>query len=209
MPCSRLPFVLLGLYILEAVVLGIAPVDRKVWWAENLTAWIPIAVVCLLYWRKVCFSNTAYLLMWLFFTLHTIGGHFTFANVPMQTVTDLCAFQRNHYDRICHFLVGVFAYPAMEYFDRNNLIRGRTLMFILTVLGIFGFAAIFEIIEWIYAVVADPEAGIMFLGSQGDVWDAQKDMLADGLGAICFAGLYCWTNRNKNDSTKMARCKSK
>ncbi|NLF93025.1 MAG: DUF2238 domain-containing protein [Oligosphaeraceae bacterium] len=203
MSCSRLPFVLLGLYILEAVVLGIAPVDRTIWWAENLTAWIPIAAICLLYWRKIRFSDTAYLLMWLFFTLHTIGGHYTFAQVPMQTVTDLCAFQRNHYDRICHFLVGVFAYPAMEYFERNDLVRGRPLMFTLTVLGVFGFAAIFEVIEWIFAVVADPQAGTLFLGSQGDVWDAQKDMLADGLGAICCAGLYCRNNRNSPARTGM------
>ena len=58
---------LLLLYVVEAALLGIAPVDRSVWWAENLTAWIPIGVILLMYWRGIRFSNTAYALMFIFF----------------------------------------------------------------------------------------------------------------------------------------------
>ena len=65
----------------------------------------------------------------------------------------------------------------------------------LTVLSIFGVAAIFELVEWQYAAWSDPAAGAAFLGSQGDVWDAQKDMLSDGLGAIVFSFLYCLRRR--------------
>ena len=93
---SIIPFCLLLLYVVEAVLLGIAPVDRSVWWAENLTAWIPIAVIVMMYWRGIRFSNTAYCLMFIFFALPTIGGHYTFEHVPIDAVTRLFGFERNH-----------------------------------------------------------------------------------------------------------------
>ena len=188
---SNIPLILLLIYIVEAVLLGIAPVDRSVWWAENLTVWIPIAVLVLMYWRGMRFSNTAYCLMFVFFALHTIGGHYTFEHVPMGAITRLFGFERNHFDRICHFLVGLFAFPTLEYLERNGLVKGRRLLCLLTIMSIFGFAAIFELIEWCYAVFANAQSGTLFLGSQGDIWDAQKDMLADGLGAICTSAAYC------------------
>ena len=196
---SRLPLVLLLLYILEAALLGISPVDRGVWWAENLTAWIPIVVLLLMYWRGMRFSAAAYCLMFVFFALHTVGGHYTFEQVPIGAVTRFFGFERNHYDRLCHFCVGLFAFPVLEYLERNGLVKGRRLLCLLTVMSIFGFAAIFELIEWCYAVWADAQSGTLFLGSQGDVWDAQKDMLADGLGAICTTVFYCILRRPRGD----------
>ena len=190
-PESRLPLCLLILYALTAVLLGISPVDRTVWWAENVVAWIPIAAILVMYWRGIRFSGVAYSLMFLFFVLHTIGGHYTFEHVPFGAVTRFFGFERNNYDRICHFCVGLFAFPMLEYLERNRLVKGRYLLCLLTVMSIFGFAAIFELIEWWYAVLADEQSGILFLGSQGDIWDAQKDMLADGLGAICTTIFYC------------------
>lgn len=192
---SRLfPLILLVIYIAEAVLLGISPVNRSVWWAENLTAWIPVTVLILMYWRGIRFSNIAYSLMFVFFFLHTIGGHYTFEQVPIDAFTRFFGFERNHYDRLCHFMVGVFAYPTMEYLERNALVKGRKLLCFLTVMSIFGFAAIFELVEWCYAISADAQSGTLFLGSQGDIWDAQKDMLADGLGAICTSLAYCIIN---------------
>ena len=189
---------LLVLYVVEAILLGISPVDRNVWWAENLTAWIPIGAILLMYWRGIRFSNTAYFLMFVFFAMHTIGGHYTFEHVPIGAVTRFFGFGRNHYDRLCLFLVGLFAFPTLEYLERNNLVKGRRLLCFLTVMGIFGFAAIFELIEWCYAALADAQSGTLFLGSQGDVRDAQKDMLADGLGAICTTAGYCLLRPRKS-----------
>lgn len=179
------------LYVVEAAVLGIAPVDRGVWWAENITVWIPVAALLVMYAKGIRFSNTACFLMFLFFAMHTVGGHYTFEHVPMGPVTDFFGFRRNHFDRVCHFLVGVFAFPVLEYFEREKLVKGRRLLCFLVVMCIFGFAAIFELAEWAYAELADPQSGTLFLGSQGDVWDAQKDMLCDGLGAIVTAFFYC------------------
>ena len=199
---SFIPLCLLLLYVMEAALLGIAPVDRNVWWAENITAWIPIGVILLMYWRGIRFSNTAYCLMFIFFAMHTIGGHYTFEHVPFGAVTRFFGFERNHYDRLCHFLVGLFAFPTLEYLERNNLVKGRRLLCLLTVMAIFGFAAIFELIEWCYAALADAQSGTLFLGSQGDVWDAQKDMLADGLGAICTTIFYCLLRPKPFSGTK-------
>ena len=189
---------LLAGYAAVAVVLGIAPVDRAVWWAENLTAWIPVAALVVLWARGVRFSRTAYALMFVFFVMHTVGGHYTFENVPFGWVTRTFGFARNHYDRVCHFAVGVFAWPAMEWLEGTGRVRGRRTLAAVAVFGILGFAALFEIVEWTYAAFADPQSGTLFLGSQGDPWDAQKDMLADGLGALCTAFAYCLVRRNPN-----------
>ena len=187
------------LYAVWAAVLGVAPVDRGVWWAENITVWIPVAALLVMYAKKIRFSNTACCLMFLFFAMHTIGGHYTFEHVPIDAVTRLLGFERNHYDRLCHFLVGLFAFPTLEYLEENRLVRGRRLLCLLTVMSIFGFAAIFELIEWCYAALADTQSGTLFLGSQGDIWDAQKDMLADGLGAICTTAAYCFIRSAKTE----------
>ena len=82
----------------------------------------------------------------------------------------------------------------MEALEKYDFVKNRIVAFIVTVMAVFGFAGIFEIIEWLYAVWSSPEAGTAFLGSQGDVWDAQKDILADGTGAILFATIYCIAN---------------
>lgn len=189
---------LLAGYAAVAAVLGIAPVDRAVWWAENLTVWIPVAALVVLWARGVRFSRTAYALMFVFFVMHTVGGHYTFENVPFGWVTRTFGFARNHYDRVCHFAVGVFAWPAMEWLEETGRVRGRRTLAAIAVFGILGFAALFEIVEWTYAAFADPQSGTLFLGSQGDPWDAQKDMLADGLGALCTAFAYCLVRRNPN-----------
>ncbi len=184
------PIILLTLYLLETMALGVDPSSRSTWLAESITAWIPLACLIVLYVRKIRFSNTAYLCMALWFFLHTIGGHYTFAEVPFDWITNTFHFSRNNFDRICHFMVGSFAYVLLEVSERYRLVRIFGLSVFLTIMTIFGFAAIFELIEWIYAECSSPEDGIAFLGSQGDIWDAQKDMLADGLGAICFSALY-------------------
>lgn len=194
---SVFPAILLIAYAIIAAVLGIAPVDRAVWWAENLTAWIPVAALVVLWARGVRFSRTAYALMFVFFVMHTVGGHYTFENVPFGWVTRTFGFSRNHYDRVCHFAVGLFAWPAMEWLEGTGRVRGRRTLAAIAVFGILGFAALFEIVEWTYAAFADPQSGTLFLGSQGDPWDAQKDMLADGLGALCTAIAYCVVRRRR------------
>lgn len=185
----KVPHLLLGLYAVYFAVAGLAPYSREVWVAEN----IPIVIIVLALtstYRLFAFSNTSYLMMSVLVFLHTTGGHYTFERVPFGLVTDLFGFTRNHFDRVAHFSVGFYAYPIAEFIWRKGYSRSRGLLAFTGITAIFTVAAVYEIIEWWYAASADPEAGIAFLGSQGDVWDAQKDMFSDGLGAICASAFF-------------------
>lgn len=183
-------FVLLSLYAVLFLFLAISPTDRLTWFAENLTVWIIVAVILVLYVRGIRFSALSYSLMFMLIYLHTIGGHFTFAQVPFGWVTDTFGFERNHFDRVAHFSVGFYAFPIMEWLQTKRLVVNRFLLFTYPVFTIATIAMSYEIIEWVYAAQAGGEAGIAYLGSQGDIWDAQKDMLADTLGAITVSIIY-------------------
>ena len=191
----RLPVLLFALYLLEFAVLAIRPVSRPTWISENVTVLCVVVPLVGLYLQGIRFSNAAYLLMSVLIYLHTVGGHYTFAQVPFGWVTDLIGAQRNHFDRLAHFSVGFYAWALMEFVETRRLSARRAFSFVFAVAAIFAVASLFEIVEWLYAVSADPVAGAEFLGSQGDIWDAQKDMLADGLGALVAASAYAFAHR--------------
>ena len=188
------PFALLGLYALVFTLCAIAPYDRSVWWAENIPVLIVVGALAWLS-RLHRFSNTSYILMSVFIILHTIGGHYTFARVPFDWVTEFFGFERNHYDRIAHFSVGFYAYAIAEVLMIRRLVHTRWIVALFPVFAIASLAGAYEIFEWQYAVSADPQAGIAVLGSQGDIWDAQKDMLADTLGAILVTICFFYQHR--------------
>jgi len=175
---------LLVAYGILFLILAINPVDRMTWFVENLTVWIILAFILGLYWSGIRFSRIAYALMFVLIYLHTIGGHWTFALVPFDWVTDFFGFSRNHFDRIAHFSVGFYAFAIAEWLWNKKLVANKFILFTYSIFVIATTAMSYELIEWIYAALANPEAGIAYLGSQGDIWDAQKDMLADTLGAI-------------------------
>ncbi len=185
-----------AIYALVFVVCAIAPHDRGVWWAENLPILL-IAGLVYAFGRKRPFSPLAYGLMLVLLVLHTIGGHYTFERVPFGWITDTFGFERNHYDRIAHFSVGFYAYPVAEALYRARAVNLRWLLLTIPILSILSVAALYELFEWGYAVFSDPAAGIAVLGSQGDVWDAQKDILADGLGALVATLLFAVLHRGE------------
>ncbi|QGY40839.1 DUF2238 domain-containing protein [Pseudodesulfovibrio cashew] len=188
---SRFPAFLAGLFVLFWGALAIDPVMRDVWWAENLPI-MGVFLLLVLTFRKFRFSNLAYALMAVWMVLHTIGGHYTFANVPFDAVTDFFGFERNHFDRLGHYSIGFYAYPIAELLTRKKLAH-PVVTSLFALFAIMALAAGYEIIEWWYAVLAGGEAGIEFLGSQGDIWDAQTDMLCDTLGAISVLVLFRFT----------------
>ena len=191
---ARFPLILFAAYIVLFTVCAIRPYDRATWVSENIPIVLIVGVLAVLY-RKFQFSNTAYGLMSVLVFLHTIGGHYTFERVPFGFVTDLFGFARNHFDRMSHFSVGFYAYAIAELCVRRRLVRSPWVLALFPIFAIFTVAATYEIIEWWYAANADAAAGAAFLGSQGDIWDAQKDMLADGLGSIVATGMFFLLNR--------------
>jgi putative membrane protein len=186
---DTIPFLLLGLYLLVFALCAIAPYDRAVWWAENIPVLLVVGTIVGLS-RLHHFSNTSYVLMAVFILLHTVGGHYTFERVPFDWFSGLFGFERNHYDRIAHFSVGFYAYPLAEWLVTRRLVRTGWLVALFPLFTIIAVAGMYEVFEWQYALSADPTAGLAVLGSQGDIWDAQKDILADTLGAMLVLVLY-------------------
>lgn len=182
---------LLGLYALLFAALAFNPYDRATWLAENLTVWIIVGVITLLWWRGIRFSNTACVFASVLIYLHTLGGHYTFERVPFGWVTGYFGFHRNHFDRVAHFSVGLYAFAIAEWLHTKRLVANRFLLFTYPVFVIATIAMSYELIEWWYAAAAESaEAASNYLGSQGDIWDAQKDMLSDTLGGIVATSMY-------------------
>jgi len=181
---SKFLFWLLGVYGILFSVLAINPIDRATWFAENLTVWIILAVIMGLYVKKIRFSKIAYAFMFILIYLHTIGGHYTFALVPFDWFTNFFGFTRNHFDRVAHFSVGFYAFAVAEWIWTKRLVSNKFLLFTYPIFLIATIAVSYEWVEWIFAINAAPDAAADYLGSQGDIWDAQKDMLMDTLGAI-------------------------
>ena len=169
-------------YIALLIFSSIEPYSRAVWIAEVIPAIVIFSGIWLMsnYHR---FSPTAYFLMFIWLALHTIGAKYTFALVPFDCFNEFFDSSRNHFDRVAHYSIGLYAYPIAEYLiSHKKMPYGFSVAFAL--FSIMSLAAGYEIIEWWYAALAGGDEGIAFLGSQGDVWDAQKDMLMDTLGAI-------------------------
>lgn len=190
----RFPLALSAMFLVVALWSGIAPLDRAVWWAEVVPIFAVFAALLITY-PRFRFSNLAYFFMSLWLFMHLVGAHYTFANVPFEwgnrLLSPLLGEGRNHYDRLAHYIIGFYSYPMMEWLLRRQLC-GVKLAFFFSLFFIMSVAGVYEIIEWQYAVIEGGDAGIEFLGSQGDIWDAQKDVLADTLGALTALLFYLW-----------------
>ncbi len=164
--------------------LAIAPVDRHDWFLENLLAVALVAVLVRTY-RLFAFSLPSYYLILAFLVLHAIGAHYTYAEVPFGFwLKDTWTLNRNPFDRLVHFAYGVLLiYPFREVLVRLAGVQGLWAAY-LSVSGILAQSAFFEVVEAIVAVIVSPELGSLYLGTQGDEWDAQKDMAAAFAGAL-------------------------
>ncbi|MCZ4373097.1 DUF2238 domain-containing protein [Vibrio diazotrophicus] len=166
---------------------AISPASRAVWVAEIIPALLILVIVWLVS-MKQRLSTTSYTLFFIWLTLHTIGAKYTFSEVPFDWFNTLIGSERNNFDRVAHFSIGLYAYPIAELLIRNKLAKP----FFASSYALFcimSIAAGYEIVEWWYAALAGGDEGIAFLGSQGDIWDAQKDMLCDTLGALASLSL--------------------
>jgi putative membrane protein len=185
----KLHHLLLTSYLIAWCVLALSPVDRKDWLLENLLAVSTVAVLILTY-RRFAFSDVSYILITVFMILHAIGAHYTYAKVPFGFwMKDAFDLSRNHFDRIVHFAFGfLLAYPAYELFLRAAKVRSGWALF-MAAIAVISLSGTFEVVESWVAQIASPELGDAYLGTQGDIWDAQKDMTLAIIGALITVGL--------------------
>lgn len=184
------PAVLLAGYIAVFIWGAINPYDRTTWWVENVPIVAIVVTLVVLYVRGVRFSPLAYFMMAVLPYWHTVGGHYTFERVPFDWFNHAFGFQRNMFDRVGHFSVGFFAFGILEYLvTRQKMSLPLACLFALFAIAFVAMS--YELIEWGYAAYGgNAQAGANFLGSQGDVWDAQKDMFMDTLGAVAAVMLF-------------------
>ncbi len=184
-------------------MLAIAPVSRPDWMLENALSVAAVAVLALTY-RRFRFSRLSYTMMFLFLSLHEVGAHYTYSLVPYDAACQrwlgfsldaALGFERNMFDRLVHFAYGLLlAYPIREIFLRIVDVRGFWGYFLPLDLTM-STSMIYELIEWGAAMAFGSELGQAYLGTQGDVWDAHKDMALASVGALCAMAVTLAINR--------------
>jgi putative membrane protein len=189
---ERYPRVLLTLLVAISALLAIAPHDRADWALENALLVVGVAVLVATH-ERLPLSRVSYTLIFLFLCLHTVGAHYTYSLVPYDawfqaltghTLSSLTGWDRNHYDRLVHLAYGLLlAYPAREVFLRVADVRGFW-GYLLPLDMTMATSVIYELIEWGAASLFGGDLGVAYLGTQGDQWDAQKDMALATVGAI-------------------------
>lgn len=192
--------IVLGIFLAYGLfwsVLAVAPVSRHDWLLENLLT-VGLVTTLVFTYRRFPFSLTSYGLIAAFMMLHAIGAHYTYSEVPFGFwLKDVLALSRNPFDRIVHFAYGLLlAYPLRELLVRLAGLRGGWSYF-LPVTGVLAQSGFFEVVEAIVAMIVSPELGSMYLGTQGDEWDAQKDMAAAFAGATLTMAVTAWSGKNR------------
>lgn len=189
---NRFSLLLLGSFLVLWSALAFNPHSRADWLLENVLLLMGVAAVVGTY-RRMPLSKASYTMLFLFFCLHTIGAHYTYSEVPYDqwfkaltgnTFNEMLGWNRNYYDRLVHFSYGLLlALPVREVFVHITGMRGFMSYFLPLDLTM-STSMLYELIEWGAAEFFGGDLGAAFLGSQGDIWDAQKDMALASLGAL-------------------------
>jgi len=181
---NRMLQVLTAIYGAVWLIMAIAPLDRFDWFLENLLVFAFVGLLAATY-RVFPLSDLSYTLIAVFMGLHAVGAHYTYAESPVGFwFQDAWGLERNHYDRVVHFLFGLlFSYPLREVVKRGTGAAGLW-CYALGLVSVLSLSSVYEILEWIVAEIVDPDAAFAFLGTQGDVFDAQKDSALAAAGAI-------------------------
>lgn len=172
--------------------LAINPHDRSDWALENLLV-LAFALTLGLSYRAFPLSRLSYTLIFLFLCLHEVGAHYTYSEVPYDawmtqafgvSLNELLGWERNNFDRVVHFLFGAFlVYPIRELYCRVANAKGFWGYFFPLELAMAA-SMLYELFEWGAATTFGGDLGVAYLGTQGDIWDAHKDMALASLGAL-------------------------
>jgi len=178
-----------ALYVLVWIIMAIDPKYPQDWLLENVLVFL---VFPLIVWmdKKHNYSVLSIILLLIFASLHSLGSHYTYAEmVHFDIITQFFGFERNHFDRLVHFLFGLLTFRIMFEMISPSINTVKTsLLFTFTM--IVSISTLYEVLEWLAASILCPELGMAFLGIQGDVWDSQKDIIAAMIGALINIAFY-------------------
>ena len=189
---DRFQIVLLLLFLLFFVVSCVNPPYRQFLLMQHVPTVLAAMLLAYLS-NKFIIGRWSFSSIILFLCLHTLGARYLYSYVPYDVWTDkllgvrlseIFGFQRNHYDRVVHFSYGLLLAVPVQEFERRYLRLSKVLTALLAVEFIIATSAIYELLEWLVAVVFTPEWADKFLGQQGDIFDAQKDTALATAGAV-------------------------
>ncbi|MEA2048627.1 MAG: DUF2238 domain-containing protein [Campylobacterota bacterium] len=172
-----------ALYIPIWVIMAINPKYPQDWLLENVLVFIFVPFV---FWmdKKNNYTLLSLIFLLIFASLHSLGSHYTYAEMEyFNAITQFFGFERNHYDRLVHFLFGLLTFRIlfeMTLFGTSTLKTALLLTFTM----ILSISTLYELLEWLAVIILQPDLGMAFLGAQGDIWDAHKDTLAASIGAL-------------------------
>lgn len=175
----RIPIICLAIIACVFIWSAIGPYERGTWWMEIAPVLIALPLLAATY-SRFRLTGLLYALIVIHAVILMVGGHYTYARVPFF---DFEGMDRNNYDKLGHFAQGFIPAIAMrELLLRTSPLRAGKWMAAIIIFSCLGISALYELIEFAAAVLLKTGAD-EFLGSQGDVWDTQKDMLWAGIGA--------------------------
>ena len=175
----------LGIFTLVLIWSAWGPHDYATWWLEVLPAMAAL-VILVATRHRFPLTSLAYVLILIHAVILMIGGHYTYAEVPLgDWVRDWAGGSRNNYDKLGHFAQGfVPAIVAREVLLRCHVLASRAWLGVIVVSICLAISAFYELLEW-WAALASGEGAVAFLGTQGYAWDTQSDMFLALIGAIC------------------------
>jgi len=213
MKALRYPAVLFWLFIALFLITTINISHPNDFILEHIPTLV-LAIILLYTYNKFRLSNTSYTLIFVFMLFHLMGAHYTYSEVPydnwLKTIlgtelTALLGFSRNHYDRLVHLLFGLLIlYPIKEVFMRVASAK-KIWGYAIPIQIVMCFSMFYELVEWGAAIVFGGDLGISYLGTQGDVWDAQKDMFLASIGALISAVIIAFIENRKHKTSRRKR----
>lgn len=178
-----------AIYIVVWIFMAINPKYPQDWLLENVLVFIFFPFI---FWmdRKHNYTLLSVILLLIFASLHSLGSHYTYAEMEhFNAITYFFDFERNHFDRLVHFLFGLLTFRMLFEMIASSTNTVKTALFFTFTMVVF-ISTIYEMLEWLAAVILHPELGMAFLGTQGDIWDAHKDTALAMLGALINTAFY-------------------
>ena len=172
-----------GIYILVWIILAINPKYPADWLLENVLIFVLFPFIYFMD-KKNNYTLLSIIFLFIFSSFHSLGAHYTYAEMEyFDVITEFFGFERNNFDRLVHFLFGLLVFRMLFEMIMNRAINTKNALF-FTFTTIVSISTFYELFEWLATDIFYPELGMAFLGIQGDIWDAHKDILSAIIGAF-------------------------